>query len=129
MFVGSPGEDYRDLVQETCARLLAANYKELTISLVGTVCWNVWRDRCARNAVRKTYSLTYENSVAAFVLPQVEEEIECRQRGLELNDWPEHQDLCKHCNEVFNKIGKAVYCSKVCYNEYFRAKKARGEYR
>lgn len=130
LFLTRNSTDADDLLQEASAKLLASNYDKITEGLITTTVKNIWRDRLAYNAVRKnTVQMTEYNTLFAFVLPQVEEEIYCREVGLDLNNWPDYDAKCSQCNTPFTKPEKKSwqgrpkeYCSDQCYKAARRAK-------
>lgn len=82
----SPDEDYRDLVQSTCERLLRQDATKHNFKYASTVCINMWRDKLVHKAIQRNLDLLVANNVVCF-LPQVLEEIECKEQGKDIHDW------------------------------------------
>lgn len=92
---GYSDQDPRDLAQDVLIKLM--DRADLPEAYVFTTCRNAWRDRLTARALRFTYSL--DAAPYAAYLPQVEQEIEARQRGLSLDDWPEAKPRCTNGHE------------------------------
>ena len=121
-------EDYRDLVQDTLAKLIGSNIKDFSEGYIITVCKNTWKDKLAYRAVRQsTFSIeTYLNAFVDFkrpdeiclpdefcTQPDVEEQIECKELGFDWYNW-NRSTKCTDIAEILRRkyLNEKIYKRK-----------------